>query len=393
MSNQPKDGASNEELRPLRSLLGAPNASQLAPEERLLAQAFQSLADHSDSQDTSDSLRFSELEGAAQRMARRRRWRYHLWEAWQDMGNLRLFASAAALLLVISVTVLSLKGSGGTDDRSALSRLYQRVTDPVFSQDQISIESEKESAKTLRCGAQIAVAGRVDVEQKERFRPHIKLARGQVRVQVPPMPSGGKLVVSTPDAEVIVHGTRFSVQRKDNQTETSVRVEEGLVEVQPRGGNRAAVFLRAGESLTVPSLSQYVEKLGSAVGKLIEEGRCDASAEALLRSYLDSGMAESATETGIAVSAARYHQGSCAASRGEIEAAVSLFESVAKGEGIRADNALARIAQLRAEQDHAAGVAAWNRYLSRFPHGLHGESAHRYLQESPPNEKTESLRR
>ena len=37
MSSQSKDGAKEEELRPLRSLLGSPNASQLAPDERLLA--------------------------------------------------------------------------------------------------------------------------------------------------------------------------------------------------------------------------------------------------------------------------------------------------------------------------------------------------------------------
>lgn len=388
MSSQPKDGAKEEELRPLRSLLGSPNASQLAPDERLLAEAFHLVSE--DSHPDSETASFDKLEGAAQRLARRRRWRYHLWEAWRDMGNVRLLATSAAVLVVISVAVLSLRGNSSSDDRGGLSGLYQRITQPSSFREQLTLRSEKESRSPLRCGAELFVIGQVDVEQKERFRPNIKLARGQVRVHVPPLPSGGKLVVETPDAEVIVHGTRFAVTREEGSSETSVRVEEGLVEVLPKGGNRAAVFLRAGESLTVPSLAQYQKTLGAKVGQLIEEGRCDAEADALLRSYLDSGMLSFPSENTVAESAARYHLGSCAADRGEVENAVSLFESVAKGDGIRADNALARIAQLRAEHDRKSGQLGWQRYLVRFPNGLHRESAHRYLKESEERPQTES---
>lgn len=391
MSSQPKDRAEAEELRPLRSLLGSSHESKLDSEERLLAEAFHSLAEQPP-KDSAD-VNFAALEGAAQRLSRRRRWRYHLWEAWQNMGSVRLLASAAALVLVVSVVALGMRGGGSGDERSGLARFVQRITDKGQSRAQLAIRSEqKESQTTLRCGAQLVVLGHVEIEQKEHFRPLISLASGRVTVKVPPMPSGGKLVVTTADAEVIVHGTRFTVQREEGRDETTVRVEEGLVEVQPKGGHRAAVFLRAGESLQVPSLAGYSQKLSTEVSKLIGEGRCDAQAESVLRSYLESGAARSGTAKLIDESAARYHQGSCAADRGEVETAVSLFDQVSSqgGDSIRADNALARIAQLRAEREQQAGVAAWQRYLSRFPTGLHSESARRYLQDTAHTGHAES---
>jgi hypothetical protein len=63
----------------------------------------------------------------------------------------------------------------------------------------------------------------------------IALESGSVRCEVPKLASGSRLRVKTPDAEVVVHGTVFSVQVRSaagGTSQTCVRVEEGLVSVQ-----------------------------------------------------------------------------------------------------------------------------------------------------------------
>jgi hypothetical protein len=68
----------------------------------------------------------------------------------------------------------------------------------------------------------------------ESSNPWIDLESGSVRCQVPKLPAGSHLSVRTPDAEVIVHGTVFSVavpSGPGSEGHTCVRVEEGVVGV------------------------------------------------------------------------------------------------------------------------------------------------------------------
>jgi hypothetical protein len=244
--------------------------------------------------------------------------------------------------------------------------------------EQVALQSTATGKKvTLRCGAELELAqGRADIEQRDGQSPAIHLRSGRVSLQVPPL-RGGRLTVTTSDAEVIVHGTRFLVKRQDAEDATLVEVQEGLVEVRPLGGKRSAIFLRAGERALVPSSAAFLRQLGAQVGELIDGARCDESASRVLDAYLDAAPAETD------VSGALYLRGSCAAARGDLVNALPAFEKVAaqaKSE-LRADNALARIAQLRASGSRLDGAAAWRRYLDRFPQGQHRESAQRYLRE------------
>ena len=91
MSSQPKDGAKEEELRPLRSLLGS-----------RMRRSLHRMNDSSRKRFIwflripiliPETAGFDKLEGAAQRLARRRRWRYHLWKrggTWEVFVCLRL---------------------------------------------------------------------------------------------------------------------------------------------------------------------------------------------------------------------------------------------------------------------------------------------------------------
>lgn len=367
------------EPHPLRTMRDRP---ELDPNARRLGQALQDLAE----EPLPEAPGWNELEEPALRLAQRRRWRFHLKEFWRNIGATKLVLSAAGVALILLLGTLGVRALGLTAKRGR-DAAPQTPVAPLARdedrQDELALEAGSSPAgATLRCGARLhAVAASVYVDQKDGSRPVIKLKRGRVAVQVPPMPSGGSLRVQTHDAEVIVHGTRFQVERREPEDLTVVSVEEGLVEVRPIGGRRIAVFLRAGEQLRVPSRDSYVRQLGEQLRPILDAGRCDEQASTVLESFLADVDAE--TE----VSAALYLKGSCAAARGDQESALEAFEKVAASSRspLRADNALARCAELRAAVNAADGALAWQRYLLRFPKGQHRESAQRYLQEvSPP---------
>lgn len=66
----------------------------------------------------------------------------------------------------------------------------------------------------------------------------LRLATGEVRLSVPPLPPEGRLTVRTSDAQAVVVGTKFrvSVVEAEGASATCVEVFEGLVEVTRRDG-------------------------------------------------------------------------------------------------------------------------------------------------------------
>jgi hypothetical protein len=96
-------------------------------------------------------------------------------------------------------------------------------------------------------GARVTTAGGVEVELAERTqvdlgalakepsRSTLRLVRGAVRCHVPKLQKGQHFSVVTPDVEVVVHGTVFSVRASEDEKSTCVRVEEGLVGVTHNG--------------------------------------------------------------------------------------------------------------------------------------------------------------
>ena len=72
----------------------------------------------------------------------------------------------------------------------------------------------------------------------------LRLERGEAHFSVPHLGPHAQFSIATPDTQVIVHGTVFSVRVGPAPvSQTCVRVNEGLVEVRHHGGN---TFLRPG---------------------------------------------------------------------------------------------------------------------------------------------------
>lgn len=113
------------------------------------------------------------------------------------------------------------------------------------------LRSLDEKAVTLRTpqGVQVALAEKSEIElgQIAVSADHsvLSLNAGQIRCSVPHLPAGSVFSVRTSDAEVIVHGTVFSVEAPVSAAPTCVRVEEGRVEVRLGGQYR---LLEAGGS-------------------------------------------------------------------------------------------------------------------------------------------------
>jgi hypothetical protein len=110
----------------------------------------------------------------------------------------------------------------------------------------------------LETGTRISVDRQGAIECREDgATQRFGIVRGRAELHVAKLHPGERFLVDTPDAEIEVHGTSFSVRLAEASPEcaarTSVDVEEGVVEVR-FDGRRA--FLHAGDQWThdcVPS--------------------------------------------------------------------------------------------------------------------------------------------
>ncbi len=101
---------------------------------------------------------------------------------------------------------------------------------------------------TTPLGVEVEVSARTAVGLSEVRPEHhasrLSLVDGTVRCRVPRLAAGESFSVVTPGAEVIVHGTVFTVRTTPKPHTPCVMVEEGRVEVRTASGSR---WLGAGE--------------------------------------------------------------------------------------------------------------------------------------------------
>lgn len=159
----------------------------------------------------------------------------------------------AGLLLWLSLSkstpqdglLLAPLAQGGFVQTDGSARLALNAAVTLEARGELAV-SESASLTTPE-GVQLALDAktRVGLDQLvgERRHSRLRLVAGKVSCTVPPLGDGSFSVV-TRDAEIVVHGTRFTVEVSDRD-QTCVRVAEGLVEV--RGQGRHA-FLHPGSS-------------------------------------------------------------------------------------------------------------------------------------------------
>jgi ferric-dicitrate binding protein FerR (iron transport regulator) len=115
--------------------------------------------------------------------------------------------------------------------------------DSVWTQPEGRIETAAVSSTQLKTArglrVEMGASTRLAMDLREHNpEPWLNLIVGAVRCQVPKLQEGTHFSVHTPDADVIVHGTAFSVDVRavaDSRMQTCVRVEEGVVSVSHDG--------------------------------------------------------------------------------------------------------------------------------------------------------------
>ena len=130
---------------------------------------------------------------------------------------------------------------------------------PLGAGDEVTTEPKGRAQVVLTDGVAMTLESNTRLrlpdapkEGASTAREVVGLRSGAVSVRVPPMPAGHTFSVKTPDAEVTVHGTAFTVEvaSKEGATpSTRVRVSTGVVSVAS-GGHES--FLTAGMEWSSP---------------------------------------------------------------------------------------------------------------------------------------------
>lgn len=233
--------------------------------------------------------------------------------------------------------------------------------------------------------ADLAASSEMQILRPTASERRLRLGTGSVDVDLPRKLEGGKhLIVETPDAEVLVVGTAFTVEvgAENGARATHVSVRRGTVWIMQNGKQRAV--LRAGDDwrssnapprAPVPPAALEPEKStrASDAAKGASLGRVVASS----RGVRGARPVESGT---LREENALYEAGLAARNRGDHAAAADAFAQLLARfpRSILRESALAGEfrALERAGRSSAATVAA-RRYLAGYPNGFARADAER----------------
>jgi hypothetical protein len=201
---------------------------------------------------------------------------------WERRRPWLLFAAAACLPILVWAAASRLHGGAGR--RADAARVTSLAGQVEIARRDVSgsiataadallgPEDELRTGQDASARASLPNGAVVDVgpDARMRFsatsegagdgvtvRDRVELVAGRIQVQVPRLPAGDELRVQTVDATVVVHGTKFSVERIAPQGTrpggTRVAVTEGIVSVDTNQGRRT---LTAGMELATPEVPE-----------------------------------------------------------------------------------------------------------------------------------------
>jgi hypothetical protein len=180
------------------------------------------------------------------------------WSLRHDNARSHVAATASG-----GAPLAELRGARGTGLRRQGAVLAVHDGFVLLAGDEVATSDDAQSSVKLASGAVVALGPQtrlrlVDTES-------VETSAGAVTVSVPKLAPSRAFVVHTPDARVLVHGTRFviSIATPAHAPRTLVRVIEGRVSVQYAG---TETFVSAGESWpsSTAEAPQQAEPAGAA---------------------------------------------------------------------------------------------------------------------------------
>lgn len=176
----------------------------------------------------------------------------------------------AALVACVGVVLLGVVRREAAPAFSEIRAVQGRLVHTVSGQDHtvlagdrlvVPVDGELRTDDTSGASLETESGLRMDLEASSEVslshmsgsKEHrVELHGGQLACAVPKLEAGSSFSVVTPNARVVVHGTKFTVRVDSPQagvTRTCVRVREGLVAVHHAAGK---AMLHAGESWGCP---------------------------------------------------------------------------------------------------------------------------------------------
>jgi hypothetical protein len=228
--------------------------------------------------------------------------------------------------------------------------------------------------RTERSVIDVAPASQVRMVRVTDTEERIRLSIGRVALRVEPRPDARRIVVvETPDSEVVVHGTVFSVavDSKAGAELTRVRVEEGSVSVL-HGGERA--LLLSGQEWS----SAAKPKAEPAAPAARVEPQTGNSRQARANRRAARHSAEASDPSTLADENRMFLTAVEARNRGDDRAAVELFGAILSKYPSGKLSEEARIERMRALNrlgDDSKAAAEARRYLARHASGFARDEA------------------
>jgi hypothetical protein len=259
-------------------------------------------------------------------------------------------SEGAPLSIVGSAT-----GSGATLSSGPGSVMALTSDARVAPGHRIVARGRSRASLAFSTGTQLTVENGGDLTVVEKGRSQIfALSAGEIRARVAKLGDGERFVVRTPDAEVEVRGTSFSVAIAPSEpscgsgTVTRVTVDEGVVVVR-RGATETSV----GRGEEWPA-------------------GCDGVAAAAAPARAGAGAGATAGASSLVEQNNLFSEALAFKNGGQHAAAVAAFERfMARYPSSNlAENAAVERMKLLLADDPPRGVAAARQYLRRYPNGF-----------------------
>jgi hypothetical protein len=269
---------------------------------------------------------------------------------------------------------VSILRSGAPSHSASVGELLQggeRVRTGEAAGIDIGIESGR---------AHLNASSELEIVQPTAKERRLRLGKGGVDVDLPLKLTGGeRLVIETPDAEVLVVGTAFSVQLQNDAAGmpvTSVKVRRGTVWVSHQG-KQQAVLVAGQDWASPPAPPAVAAQVPNAKGSVVP------------RAQPRSRVVPRAVESGTLAEENRLFESALAArNTGDHAGAAEGFRLLLARfpRSVLAEQALAgRFRALERAGRVSAAVISARRYLSSYPQGFARADAERITSAPMPN--------
>ncbi len=274
-------------------------------------------------------------------------------------------ATVTASTAAPAATITTVSGDGVVVDGETTS------TAALAKGGHVAVRAGGHATIALPTGTELALGDRGDLGVVEQGRSQIfSLGAGSVRARVAKLHDGERFVVRTPDAEVEVRGTVFTVSLADADdacgggTVTRVAVEEGVVVVR-RGGvesrvTRGEKWPAGCDALAPPPIAGNDAPSSKPSKKAAPAPTATAPA------------ATASAGSSLAEQNALFSEGINYKNGGQRGEAIASFEKLMSKYPASplAENAAVERMRLLAQSDRARGATAAQQYLKRYPNGF-----------------------